>query len=103
MLRRPPRSTRTDTLFPYTPLVRSEFASAWRSLGADVTVVEALPHLVPNEDEALSKGLERAFRKRGIGYELGTRFESVTQSPEGVVVSLEGGKDRKSTRLNSSH
>lgn len=69
-----------------------EFASAWRSLGADVTIVEALPHLVPNEEEALSKGLERAFRKRGIGYELGTRFESVTQSAEGVVVTLEGGK-----------
>jgi dihydrolipoamide dehydrogenase len=69
-----------------------EFASAWRSLGADVTVVEALDHLVPNEDEALSKGLERAFRKRGIGYQLGTRFESVTQDETGVVVTLEGGK-----------
>ncbi|WP_420114342.1 dihydrolipoyl dehydrogenase [Pseudactinotalea sp.] len=69
-----------------------EFASAWRSLGADVTIVEALPHLVPHEDEALSKGLERAFRKRGIGYELGTKFESVTQDEGGVVVTLEGGK-----------
>jgi dihydrolipoamide dehydrogenase len=69
-----------------------EFASAWRSLGADVTIVEALPHLVPNEDEALSKGLERAFRKRGIGFELGARFESVSQSDSGVVVSLESGK-----------
>ena len=69
-----------------------EFASAWRSLGADVTIVEALPHLVPNEDEALSKGLERAFRKRGIGFELGTRFDGVTQDSSGVVVTLEGGK-----------
>ena len=52
-----------------------EFASAWKSFGADVTIVEALPHLVPLEDEASSKLLERAFRKRGIKFELGARFE----------------------------
>ncbi len=68
-----------------------EFASVWRSFGADVTIVEALDHLVPNEDVALSKGLERAFRKRGIGYRLGTRFAGVTQDETGVVVSLEDG------------
>ena len=45
-----------------------EFASIWRSFGAKVHIVEALPHLIPNEDEALSKGLERAFRKRGIEF-----------------------------------
>jgi dihydrolipoamide dehydrogenase len=39
-----------------------EFASAWRSFGADVTIVEALPHLMPLEDESSSKLLERAFR-----------------------------------------
>ena len=54
-----------------------EFASVWRSFGAEVTIVEMLPHLVPLEDEASSKLLERAFRRRGIGYELGTRFEGV--------------------------
>ena len=43
-----------------------EFASVWRSFGSDVTIVEALPRLVPNEDEACSKALDRAFRKRGI-------------------------------------
>ena len=48
-----------------------EFASVWRSFGAEVTIVEMLPHLVPLEDEASSKLLERAFRRRGIGYELG--------------------------------
>jgi len=69
-----------------------EFASVWRSFGADVTIVEALPHLVPAEDEALSKQLERQFRKRGIGYELGVRFSSVNQTSTGVAVSLENGK-----------
>lgn len=69
-----------------------EFASVWRSFGAEVTIVEALPHLLPTEDEALSKQLERQFRKRGIAYELGARFKSVENTSSGVVVQLEGGK-----------
>lgn len=68
-----------------------EFASVWTSFGAKVTVVEALPHLAPNEDEALSKGLERAFRKRGIDFKLGVRFSGVTQNDEGVTVTLADG------------
>ncbi len=69
-----------------------EFASVWRSFGAEVTIVEALPHLVPLEEESSSKLLERAFRKRGIKQELGARFERVEDTDEGVRVHLEGGK-----------
>jgi dihydrolipoamide dehydrogenase len=69
-----------------------EFASVWRSLGAEVTIVEALPHLVPAEEEASSKLLERAFRKRGIAFELGARFSAVEHTASGVRVSLEDGK-----------
>ena len=69
-----------------------EFASVWRSFGAEVTIIEALPHLVPNEDIALSKGLERAFRRRGIQYSLGTRFQTATQDDQSVTVTLEDGK-----------
>ena len=69
-----------------------EFASVWKSFGADVSIIEALPHLVPNEDESISKSLERAFRKRGIDFNLGVRFQSVTQDDNGVVVTLEDGK-----------
>ncbi len=69
-----------------------EFASVWRSFGAEVTIVEALPHLVPLEDEANSKLLERAFRKRGIAFELGARFTGVERTEKGVVVSTENGK-----------
>ena len=68
-----------------------EFASIWKSFGADVTIIEGLPHLVPNEDEAVSKGLERAFRKRGIDFKLGVRFSGVEQNENGVVVTLEDG------------
>ncbi|SDH25510.1 dihydrolipoyl dehydrogenase [Microbacterium pygmaeum] len=69
-----------------------EFASVWRSFGADVTIVEALDHLVPNEDLSSSKTLERAFRKRGIAFSLGVRFASVDQTADGVTVTLEDGK-----------
>ena len=69
-----------------------EFASVWKSFGAEVTIVEALPHLVPNEDIALSKGLERAFRRRGITYSLGTRFQKAEQDDSQVTVTLEDGK-----------
>ena len=68
-----------------------EFASVWRSFGSDVTIVEALPRLVPAEDEACSKALERAFRKRGIRFSTGVRFSGVTQDANGVTVTLEDG------------
>jgi dihydrolipoamide dehydrogenase len=69
-----------------------EFASVWKSFGVDVTIVEALPHLVPNEEESISKQFERAFRKRGIAFSLGVRFQGVEQNDDGVVVTLEDGK-----------
>src|SRR5258708_15033834 len=68
-----------------------EFASLWRSFGAEVTIVEMLPHLLPPEEESSSKLLERAFRKRGIAYKLGARFDGVKENGSGVTVTLEGG------------
>jgi len=69
-----------------------EFASVWKSFGAGVTIVEALPHLLPLEDENSSKLLERAFRRRKIGFELGARFGGVEPTDGGVKVTLESGK-----------
>jgi dihydrolipoyl dehydrogenase len=68
-----------------------EFASIWRSFGAEVTIVEMLPHLLPPEDESSSKLLERAFRRRGIGFKVGTRFEGVKDNGSGVTVTVAGG------------
>ncbi|HET7326306.1 MAG TPA: dihydrolipoyl dehydrogenase [Nocardioidaceae bacterium] len=68
-----------------------EFASAWRSFGAEVTIIEALPRLVPAEDEAASKVLERSFRKRGIRFKTGTKCTGVTASDSGVEVTVESG------------
>ncbi|HYJ77302.1 MAG TPA: dihydrolipoyl dehydrogenase [Actinomycetes bacterium] len=73
-------------------VIGCEFASVWKSFGAEVTIVEALPHLVPLEDEQSSKMLERAFRKRKIAFELGARFSGVEKTEGGVKVSLENGK-----------
>jgi dihydrolipoamide dehydrogenase len=68
-----------------------EFASVWKSFGTDVTIVEALPRLVPAEDEAVSKTFERAYRKRKIAFKTGVRFASATQDDGGVHVTLEDG------------
>jgi dihydrolipoamide dehydrogenase len=72
-------------------VIGCEFASVWKSFGADVTIVEALPRLMAAEDEAVSKLLERAFRKRGIGSRTGTPFESVEHIDTGVRVTVQGG------------
>ena len=69
-----------------------EFASVWRSFGADVTIVEMAPQLLPLEDEASAKVLQRVFRRRGIGFELGAPFQSVSYTDSGVRVTLGNGK-----------
>jgi dihydrolipoamide dehydrogenase len=69
-----------------------EFASVWRSFGAEVTVVEALPRLIAGEDEDASKALDRAFRKRGIGIKVGKPFEKVERTETGVRVTIAGGE-----------
>ncbi|HET7529746.1 MAG TPA: dihydrolipoyl dehydrogenase [Mycobacteriales bacterium] len=68
-----------------------EFASLWKSFGAEVTIVEALPHLLPLEEESSSKLLERAFRRRGIAFSLGKKFAEAKTTDSGVTVTLEDG------------
>jgi dihydrolipoamide dehydrogenase len=73
-------------------VIGSEFASAWKSLGVHVTIVEALPHLLALEDEDCSKQVERAFRKRGIDFKLSKAFETVDVTDAGVRVTIAGGE-----------
>ena len=73
-------------------VIGCEFASVWRSFGAQVTIVEALPRLLPSEDEQSSKALERAFRKRGITALTGAPFKGVDVTGSGVRVTVEGGE-----------
>ena len=76
-----------------------EFASVWRSFGADVTVVEALPRLVPNEDEFCSQQLERAFRRRKIKAKTGVKFTGASRNDDGVTVNLESGESLEADLL----
>lgn len=68
-----------------------EFASVWRSFGADVAIIEALPRLLANEDEFCSKQIERAYRRRKIRFDLDARFASAAVTDDGVSVTLENG------------
>ncbi|MER5435396.1 dihydrolipoyl dehydrogenase [Streptomyces sp. NPDC002588] len=72
-------------------VIGCEFASLWKSFGADVTIIEALPHLVPTEDEDSSKLLERSFRGRGIAFHLSSRFAQAEYTASGVRVTTESG------------
>jgi dihydrolipoamide dehydrogenase len=76
-----------------------EFASVWRSFGAEVTIVEMAPQLLPLEDEGSAKVLQRVFRRRGISFELGTPFQSVDYTDDGVRVTLGNGKQLEAELL----
>jgi len=67
--------------------VGMEFASIFRSFGAEVTVVEYLPRVVPVEDEDVSKEITRLFKKRGIDMNTGAKVEKIERTAEGVLVS----------------
>jgi len=69
-----------------------EFASVWKSFGVDVTIIEGLPTLVPAEDAAVTKAMERAYRKRGINFKTGVRFQGATQNESSVTITLESGE-----------
>ncbi len=66
-----------------------EFASFYRALGAEVTVVEALPRILPQEDEEISAAAQTAFERRGLGFRVGATVKSLTKSKAGVVAQVE--------------
>ncbi|MFZ3217286.1 MAG: dihydrolipoyl dehydrogenase [Candidatus Acidiferrales bacterium] len=65
-----------------------EFASIFRTFGTDVTILEALPRVVPLEDEEISPELEKAFKKKGIRIETEAKVDSVTKDANGAIVSF---------------
>lgn len=73
-------------------VIGCEFASVWNSYGADVTIIEGLDRLVPNEDADVSKMLERSFRKRKIAFKTKTMFDRVEEDANGVHVFTQDGK-----------
>ncbi len=77
-----------------------EFADFWRAFGAEVTIVEALPRLVPIEDEEISEALTRAFKKKGINVLTGTKVDGVKIDGKQVQTTVTT-PDGKSTTLTS--
>lgn len=74
-----------------------EFASIYKSFESDVTILEALPRLVPIEDEDISKELLRAFTKRGIKCSLGVKVQKVEKTKDGVKVTYADKDDKAQT------
>ncbi len=73
-----------------------EFASIFRSFGAEVTLIEMLPRLVPIEDEEISKELARVYRKRGIAFHTGAKVDKIEKGKSGVTVTFSvDGKPQK--------
>ena len=66
-----------------------EFASIYQRFGSEVTIVELLPRLVPNEDEAISAELERSFKKQGIAVHTGTKVTGATATDTDVTITVE--------------
>ncbi len=68
-----------------------EFAYVWANYGVDVTILEMLPHLLPNEDPEISVVLEKAYKKLGVKFHTNTRVEAVETLENGVRVGLQDG------------
>lgn len=67
-----------------------EFATIWSGYGVEVTIIEMLPHILPNEDEEAAKELVKAFKKRGVKAFAGTRVKTVSKTETGTSVVVEG-------------
>ncbi len=69
-----------------------EFAYIWANYGVDVTIVEMLPHLLPNEDPEISQLLEKSYKKLGVNFQTSVKVESITHAGDGIEVRLGGGE-----------
>ena len=74
----------------------AEFAYLYRAYGADVTVVELMPQLLPNEDEDVARELERAFSKQGIRVHVGARVAGVDRKARSAVIETGDGRTEES-------
>ena len=77
-----------------------EFASIFNSFGSQVTILEALPRVVPVEDEEISAELDKTYRKKGINIQTGCTVDSVKKDAKGVTVSFKD-KDGKALTLQA--
>ena len=69
-----------------------EFAYVWANYGVDVTILEMMPHLLPNEEPEVSDTLEKAYKKLGVKFQTNARVTGIEKSDNGVRVQVEGGQ-----------
>jgi dihydrolipoamide dehydrogenase len=86
-----PKSSPKSLIVIGSGAIGIEFASFFRALGSDVTVVEALDRILPVEDEEVSKAAQKAFEKRGLKFRVGASVKKLTKSKTGVSIDLEAG------------
>jgi dihydrolipoamide dehydrogenase len=86
-----PKSAPKSLIVVGSGAIGIEFASFFRALGSDVTVIEALPRILPVEDEEVSKAAHKAFEKRGMKFRVGASVKKLTKSKTGITVELEAG------------
>jgi dihydrolipoamide dehydrogenase len=72
--------------------IGAEFACIWNALGAEVTLIEAMPHVLPREDEDLSKRLAAGLKRKGIDIRTSTKVQELKHTKGGVTLTLEGAK-----------
>ncbi|MCF6285880.1 MAG: dihydrolipoyl dehydrogenase [Candidatus Hydrogenedentes bacterium] len=72
--------------------IGAEFACIWNALGAEVTLIEFMPHVLPREDVDLSKRLAAGLKRKGIDIRTGTKVAKLAQTDDGVCLTLEGDK-----------
>jgi dihydrolipoamide dehydrogenase len=86
-----PRAAPKSLLVVGSGAIGIEFASFYRALGAEVTVLEALPRILPVEDEEISAAAQKAFEKRGIRFRVGANVTGLGKAKDGVAITLEAG------------
>ncbi|OYU70160.1 MAG: dihydrolipoyl dehydrogenase [Alphaproteobacteria bacterium PA2] len=84
-----PKSTPKSLVVIGSGAIGIEFASFYRALGSDVTVIESLARILPVEDEEVSKAAQKAFEKRGLKFRVGATVKSLKASKSGVTLELE--------------
>ena len=76
-----------------------EFAYMWVNYGVDITILEMLPHLLPNEEPEVSEVLEKAYKRLGVKFQTDARVETVTKTDDGVKVTMQDGAELDSDQV----
>ena len=75
-----------------------EFAYMWANYGVDITILEMLPHLLPNEEPEVSAVLEKAYKKMGVTFHTGTAVQTIAKTDDGVKVTLADGAEMEADK-----